>query len=112
MKTGFPPNRDIFLQDEAQWNTGLCVWYRTKAVTPATAAPLHIDLQGNTSHCCQRALVGTSRETITRLLSEFRRNETAELKGSTLIIHNQPALKHMVRARTALWGQAMRIMQS
>ena len=43
-------------------------------------------------------LVGTSRETITRLLSEFRRNETAELKGSTLIIHNQPALKNMVRA--------------
>lgn len=32
-----------------------------------------------------RKLVGTSRETITRLLSEFRRNETAELKGSTLI---------------------------
>jgi CRP/FNR family cyclic AMP-dependent transcriptional regulator len=26
-------------------------------------------------------LVGTSRETITRLLSEFRRNETAELEG-------------------------------
>ncbi len=43
-------------------------------------------------------LVGTSRETITRLLSEFRRNEMAELKGSMLIIHNQPALRHMVRA--------------
>jgi CRP/FNR family cyclic AMP-dependent transcriptional regulator len=43
-------------------------------------------------------LVVTSRETITRLLSEFRRNETAELKGSTLIIHNQPALKNMVQA--------------
>jgi CRP/FNR family transcriptional regulator len=42
-------------------------------------------------------LVGTSRETITRLLSEFRRNDMAELKGSTLIIHNHPALKHMVR---------------
>jgi CRP/FNR family transcriptional regulator, cyclic AMP receptor protein len=41
-------------------------------------------------------LVGTSRETITRLLSEFRRNEMAELKGSTLIIHNHPALKNMV----------------
>ena len=51
-----------------------------------------------------RKLVGTSRETITRLLSEFRRNETAELKGSTLIIHNPPALKNMVRALTALWG--------
>jgi CRP/FNR family cyclic AMP-dependent transcriptional regulator len=40
----------------------------------------------------------TSRETITRLLSEFRRNDTAELKGSMLIIHNQPALRNMVRA--------------
>ena len=41
-------------------------------------------------------LIGTSRETITRLLSEFRRNSLAELKGSMLIIHNRPALKHMV----------------
>lgn len=41
-------------------------------------------------------LVGTSRETITRLLSEFRRNEFAELRGSTLIIHNRPALRSMV----------------
>jgi CRP/FNR family transcriptional regulator len=43
-------------------------------------------------------LIGTSRETITRLLSEFRRNEMAELKGSTLIIHNRPALKNLVEA--------------
>ncbi len=43
-------------------------------------------------------LVGTSRETITRLLSEFRRNDLAELKGSTLIIHNRPALKSLVGA--------------
>ncbi|MGP0095734.1 MAG: Crp/Fnr family transcriptional regulator [Terriglobales bacterium] len=43
-------------------------------------------------------LVGTSRETITRLLSEFRRNELAELRGSMLIIHNQNALRNMVRA--------------
>jgi CRP/FNR family transcriptional regulator, cyclic AMP receptor protein len=43
-------------------------------------------------------LVGTSRETITRLLSEFRRNAMAELKGTTLIIHNRPALKHLVGA--------------
>jgi len=42
-------------------------------------------------------LVGTSRETITRLLSEFRKNAMAELKGSTLIIHNRPALKNLVR---------------
>jgi len=43
-------------------------------------------------------LIGTSRETITRLLSEFRRNAMAELKGTTLIIHNRPALKHLVGA--------------
>jgi CRP/FNR family transcriptional regulator len=43
-------------------------------------------------------LIGTSRETITRLLSEFRKNAMAELKGSTLIIHNRPALKNLVRA--------------
>ena len=41
-------------------------------------------------------LVGTSRETITRLLSEFRRSDMAELKGSMLIIHNRPALAHLV----------------
>lgn len=43
-------------------------------------------------------LIGTSRETITRLLSEFRKNALAELKGSMLIIHNRPALRHMVGA--------------
>jgi CRP/FNR family cyclic AMP-dependent transcriptional regulator len=43
-------------------------------------------------------LIGTSRETITRLLSEFRRNDMAELKGSMLIIHDRPALQNMLRA--------------
>jgi CRP/FNR family cyclic AMP-dependent transcriptional regulator len=43
-------------------------------------------------------LVGTSRETITRLLSEFRRNEPAELRGSTLIIRNRGAMRKMVGA--------------
>jgi len=43
-------------------------------------------------------LVGTSRETITRLLSEFRMKQMAELKGSTLIIHNRPKLQNLVGA--------------
>ena len=43
-------------------------------------------------------VVGTSRETITRLLSEFKKNELAELNGATLIIHNLPALRSRVRA--------------
>jgi CRP/FNR family transcriptional regulator, cyclic AMP receptor protein len=43
-------------------------------------------------------LVGTSRESITRTLSEFRKREILELKGSTLIVHNKAALERLVAA--------------
>jgi CRP/FNR family cyclic AMP-dependent transcriptional regulator len=43
-------------------------------------------------------LTGTSRETITRTLSEFRKKDIVELKGSTLIIYNKPALERLVAA--------------
>lgn len=43
-------------------------------------------------------LIGTSRESITRALSEFRKKDIVELKGSTLIIHNKPALERLVVA--------------
>ena len=43
-------------------------------------------------------LTGTSRETITRTLSEFRKKDIVELKGATLIIHNRPALERLVAA--------------
>ena len=43
-------------------------------------------------------LIDTSRETITRTLSEFRKRDIVELKGSTLIIHNKPALEQLVAA--------------
>jgi CRP/FNR family cyclic AMP-dependent transcriptional regulator len=43
-------------------------------------------------------LIGTSRETITRALSEFRKKDLVELKGSTLIIHNKAALGRLVAA--------------
>jgi CRP/FNR family transcriptional regulator len=43
-------------------------------------------------------LTGTSRETITRVLSEFRNKEIAELKGSMLIVHNLLALEQLVTA--------------
>ncbi len=43
-------------------------------------------------------LIGTSRETITRTLSEFRKRDIVELKGSTLIIANLPALEQLVAA--------------
>ena len=43
-------------------------------------------------------LMGTCRETITRTMAEFRKKDIVELKGSTLIIHNKPALERLVAA--------------
>jgi CRP/FNR family cyclic AMP-dependent transcriptional regulator len=44
-------------------------------------------------------IVGASRETVTRILSEFRKKDLAELRGSALIIYNKPALEHLIAAR-------------
>lgn len=43
-------------------------------------------------------LIGTSRETVTRSLSEFKRNRVLELNGSTLLIKNKAALEKLVAA--------------
>ena len=42
-------------------------------------------------------IIGTSRETVTRLLAEFKRKTFATLKGSTLLIHNKPELEKLGR---------------
>ncbi len=38
-------------------------------------------------------LIGTSRETVTRILGDFKRHHVAELTGSTLLVHNKQALE-------------------
>jgi CRP/FNR family transcriptional regulator len=43
-------------------------------------------------------LIGTSRETVTRVLSEFRLKKLAELRGSTLMIRDRGALERLVGA--------------
>jgi CRP/FNR family transcriptional regulator len=42
-------------------------------------------------------LIGTSRETVTRTLGEFRKQRYAELAGSTLIIRNKAALEKLAQ---------------
>ncbi len=42
--------------------------------------------------------VCTSRETITRVLSDFKKKHLAELKGTALIIHDKPALQRIAEA--------------
>lgn len=41
-------------------------------------------------------MIGTSRETVTRLLGDFKEKKIISVKGSTLLIHNLEALKAMV----------------
>ena len=41
-------------------------------------------------------LIGTTRETVTRTLSEFKKQRVLELNGSTLVIRNKAALEKMV----------------
>ena len=43
-------------------------------------------------------LIGTSRETVTRTLSQLKKKGILELNGSTLTIRNKPALERMVEA--------------
>ena len=43
-------------------------------------------------------LIGTSRETVTRVLGEFREKEFAHLRGSTLLIRNKTALEKLIAA--------------
>jgi len=43
-------------------------------------------------------LIGASRETVTRTLSEFKKQRTIELHGSTLILKNKQALESLVAA--------------
>jgi len=42
-------------------------------------------------------MIGTTRETVSRLFSDFKRKQLLQVKGSTLLICNKPALEKMVR---------------
>ncbi len=43
-------------------------------------------------------MIGITRETVSRLFSEFKKNDLLQVKKSTLIICNRPALEKMVNA--------------
>jgi CRP/FNR family transcriptional regulator len=38
-------------------------------------------------------MIGTSRETVTRLFAELKKRQILQAKGSTLVIRNTPALR-------------------
>lgn len=43
-------------------------------------------------------MIGTSRETVTRLLADFKKRQVVQMKGSTLLIRNKAALKLLALA--------------
>ena len=43
-------------------------------------------------------MIGTTRETVSRLFSDFKKKQLLQLKGSTLIIPNKPALEKIVNS--------------
>ena len=43
-------------------------------------------------------MIGTTRETVSRLFSDFRKKQLLQTKGSTLIIRNKPALEKMLNS--------------
>jgi CRP/FNR family cyclic AMP-dependent transcriptional regulator len=43
-------------------------------------------------------MIGTTRETVSRLFSDFKKKQLLQVKGSTLIIRNKPALEKMVQS--------------
>jgi CRP/FNR family cyclic AMP-dependent transcriptional regulator len=41
-------------------------------------------------------MIGTTRETVTRLLSDFKRKKIIDVKGSSMFVMNKSSLEHMV----------------
>ena len=55
-----------------------------------------IRLKLSLTHEEMAQLIGTSRETVTRTLSQFKKQRLLELTGSTLVIRNKAALEQLV----------------
>ncbi len=43
-------------------------------------------------------IIGTTRETVSRLFSDFKKRQLLQLKGSTLIIRSRPALEKIIQS--------------
>src|SRR5450432_1531459 len=57
------------------------------------SAGREIRIRSNVTHEEIAQMIGSSRETVTRLLSELKKKELIRLEGSTLVIRNRTALE-------------------
>jgi CRP/FNR family transcriptional regulator, cyclic AMP receptor protein len=72
----------------------LLLAWSAEAVHPAD--PLH--MKNTLTHEEIAEMIGTTRETVSRLFSEFKKNQLLQVKGSTLIIRNKTALEKMAHS--------------
>jgi len=43
-------------------------------------------------------MIGTTRETVSRLFSDFKKKQLLQVKGSTLVLRNKDGLEKLVHA--------------
>ena len=64
--------------------------------TTSNGDPLQVKL--TLTHEEIAEMIGTTRETVSRLFSEFKKRQLVQLKGATLVIRNKAALQKMVNS--------------
>ncbi len=69
------------------------------AKTNSNGKPSNIHLKISYTHEEIAEMIGTSRETVTRILKDFRNRKLISLKGSDLIIHDQKRLDATIGVR-------------
>jgi CRP/FNR family transcriptional regulator, cyclic AMP receptor protein len=72
----------------------LLLSWSTRAVSNNGATQVKLTL----THEEIAEIIGTTRETVSRLFSEFKKKQWLQSKGSTLIIRNRPALEKIVQS--------------
>lgn len=71
----------------------LLSWYPEKAQANGQA-----QIKLTLTHEEIAEMIGTTRETVSRLFSEFKKQQLLQVKGSTLVLRNKAALENMVHA--------------
>jgi len=70
--------------------------YHAWSSTGSDGDPLRVKL--TLTHEEIGEMIGTTRETVSRLFSEFKKRQFVQLKGATLVIRNRDALEKMVHS--------------
>jgi CRP/FNR family transcriptional regulator, cyclic AMP receptor protein len=71
----------------------LISWYPEKAPQDGQA-----QLKLTLTHEEIAEMIGTTRETVSRLFSDFKKKQLLQVKGSTLVLRNKAARERMVHA--------------